>query len=86
MPTVDAVNDLENRLIRLLRDDQQKNTLFFRYGDLCALETIQVDIAPERQGTKAFGALRIARETTTSSSSLRISSRTHRLRSNELGK
>lgn len=59
VPNIDPVNDLEDRLIRLLRDDQKKNTLCFRYGDLCALDTIQVDLAPERQG-RALSLLRVS--------------------------
>lgn len=50
VPTLDSLNEFEDRFIRLLREDQQKSSLFYRYGDLCALDTIQVDLAPEMQG------------------------------------
>lgn len=50
VPTLDGVNELEDRFIRLLREDQHKSTLFYRYGDLCALDTIQVDLVPEMKG------------------------------------
>ncbi len=52
IPTIDSLNDLEDRLIRILRTDQGKNSLCFRYGDLCSLDTIQVDVAAEKKGTK----------------------------------
>ncbi|CAF1157950.1 unnamed protein product [Rotaria sordida] len=48
-PTVEKITDLEDRLIRLLRNDQQKNTLCFHYNDLCVLNTIQVDLVPEKK-------------------------------------
>ncbi|CAF1173442.1 unnamed protein product [Rotaria sordida] len=48
-PTVEKITDLEDRLIRLLRNDQQKNTLCFHYNDLCVLDTIQVDLVPEKK-------------------------------------
>jgi hypothetical protein len=54
VPTIDSLNDLEDRLIRLLRTDQGKNALCFRYGDLCSLDTIQVEVASEKKGTKLF--------------------------------
>jgi hypothetical protein len=54
IPTIDSLNDLEDRLIRLLRTDQGKNALCFRYGDLCSLDTIQVEVASEKKGTKLF--------------------------------
>jgi hypothetical protein len=44
------VNEIENRLIRLFRTDQGKTSLCFRYGDLCSLDTIQVDVAAEKKG------------------------------------
>jgi sorting nexin-8 len=50
IPTLDSINELEDRLIRLLRSDQGKNALCFRYGDLCSLDTIQIDVAPEKKG------------------------------------
>ncbi|CAF0891827.1 unnamed protein product [Rotaria sordida] len=50
IPTLDALNELEDRLIRILRSDQGKTTLCFRYGDLCSLDTIQVNVAPEKKG------------------------------------
>jgi hypothetical protein len=52
IPTLDSVNEIENRLIRLFRTDQGKNSLCFRYGDLCSLDTIQVDVAAEKKGTQ----------------------------------
>ena len=54
VPTIDGLNDLEDRLIRILRSDQQRDALLFRYGDLCALDTIQVDLAPEKRGRTGF--------------------------------
>ncbi|CAF3308812.1 unnamed protein product [Rotaria socialis] len=50
IPALDSVTDLEDRLIRLLRNDQKKTTLCFRYNDLCILDTIQVDKVPEKKG------------------------------------
>ncbi|CAF3839906.1 unnamed protein product [Rotaria magnacalcarata] len=50
IPTLDSVTNLEDRLIRLLRNDQKKTTLCFRYNDLCLLDTIQVDKVPEKKG------------------------------------
>ncbi|UJR08914.1 hypothetical protein I4U23_013167 [Adineta vaga] len=50
IPTLDSINTLENRLIHLLRNDQRKTTLCFRYNDLCALDTIQVDVVSEKKG------------------------------------
>lgn len=50
IPTLDSLNELEDRLIRILRSDQGKTTLFFRYGDLCSLDTIQVEVVPEKKG------------------------------------
>ncbi len=51
-PTIDSINNLEDRLIRLLRSNQEKSVLCFRYNDLCALDTIQVDVIPEKKGNK----------------------------------
>ncbi|CAF3840896.1 unnamed protein product [Adineta steineri] len=48
IPTLDTINNLEDRLLRILRSEQGKNELCFRYGDLCSLDTIQVDLAAER--------------------------------------
>lgn len=50
VPTIDNITDLENRLIRLLRSEQGKTSLCFRYGDLCSLDTIQINVAPEKKG------------------------------------
>jgi hypothetical protein len=50
IPTIDNITEIENRFIRLLRTVQRKNTLCFRYGDLCSLDTIQVEVAPEKKG------------------------------------
>ena len=50
IPSIDPINDLEDRLIRTLRNDQSKNSLCFRYGDLCSLDTIQVEVAAEKKG------------------------------------
>ena len=50
IPIVDTINNLEDRLIRLLRDNQAKSTLCFRYNDLCALDTVQIEIVPEKKG------------------------------------
>jgi hypothetical protein len=52
IPTIESLNDLEDRLIRILRTEQGKNSLCFRYGDLCSLDTIQVDVVPEKKGKK----------------------------------
>ncbi|CAF3561160.1 unnamed protein product [Rotaria sp. Silwood1] len=49
IPTIETLNELEDRLIRILRSEQRTTTLCFRYGDLCSLDTIQVN-APERKG------------------------------------
>ncbi|CAF0967319.1 unnamed protein product [Adineta ricciae] len=49
-PTLDSINSLEDRLIRLIRNDQRNTTLCFRYNDLCALDTIQVSVVPEKKG------------------------------------
>ncbi|CAF0978841.1 unnamed protein product [Adineta steineri] len=49
-PTIDNINTLEDRLLRLLRSEQRSSTLCFRYNDLCALDTIQVDVEPEKKG------------------------------------
>ncbi|CAF4127150.1 unnamed protein product [Rotaria socialis] len=54
IPALNSVTDLEDRLIRLLRNDQKKTTLCFRYNDLCILDTIQVDKVPEKKGNKHF--------------------------------
>ncbi len=50
IPTIGTLNELEDRLIRILRSEQGSNELCFRYGDLCSLDTIQVDVAPEKKG------------------------------------
>lgn len=49
-PTLDSINSLEDRLIRLIRNDQRSTTLCFRYNDLCALDTVQVSVVPEKKG------------------------------------
>lgn len=54
IPTLDTLIDLENRLIRILRSDKENNGLCFRYGDLCSLDTIQVDVAPEKKVLNVF--------------------------------
>ncbi|CAF5138138.1 unnamed protein product, partial [Rotaria magnacalcarata] len=50
IPTLDNLTELEDRLIRVLRSDQGKTTFCFRYGDLCSLDTIQVEVAPDKKG------------------------------------
>ncbi|CAF2591171.1 unnamed protein product [Rotaria sp. Silwood2] len=50
IPTIDPVNELEDRLIRILRSEQGKAIFCFRYGDLCSLDTIQMNVAPEKKG------------------------------------
>lgn len=50
IPNIDSINELDDRLLRILRSEQSKNALCFRYGELCSLETIQVDIIPEKKG------------------------------------
>ncbi|CAF3308914.1 unnamed protein product [Rotaria socialis] len=50
IPTLDNLTELEERLIRILRSDQGKTTFCFRYGDLCSLDTIQVEVAPDKKG------------------------------------
>jgi len=50
IPTIGTLNELEDRLIRILRSEQGSNELCFRYGDLCSLDTIQVDVAPDKKG------------------------------------
>ncbi len=50
MPTIDNINSLADRLVRLLRSVPRKNTLCFRYNELCLLDTIQVDVVPEKKG------------------------------------
>lgn len=50
IPIIDTINNLEDRLIRLLRNNQAKSTLCFRYNDLCALDTVQIEIVPEKKG------------------------------------
>ena len=52
IPTLGTLNELEDRLIHILRNDQGKATLFFRYSDLCSLDTIQMNVAPEKKGEK----------------------------------
>jgi hypothetical protein len=54
IPTIDSLIDLEDRLIRILRSEQGKNALCFRYGDLCSLDTIQVEVAPEKKGNQCL--------------------------------
>lgn len=54
VPILDSITNLENRLIGLFRAEQQKTTLCFRYNDLCALDTLQVDVAPEKKGNGLF--------------------------------
>jgi hypothetical protein len=39
-------------LVRLLRSNQRNSTLCFRYNDLCSLDTIQVDVVPEKKGNQ----------------------------------
>lgn len=55
---MDDIVELENRLIRLLRSEQGKVSLCFRYGDLCALDTIQMNVAPEKKGMFSFDSIR----------------------------
>ncbi|CAF3957253.1 unnamed protein product, partial [Rotaria magnacalcarata] len=54
IPTLDNLTELEDRLIRVLRSDQGKTTFCFRYGDLCSLDTIQVEVAPDKKVDKEF--------------------------------
>ncbi|CAF4506320.1 unnamed protein product [Rotaria sp. Silwood2] len=54
VPKIDNIINLEDRLVRLLRSDKKKTTLCFRYNDLCSLDTIDVDVAPEKKGNKQF--------------------------------
>ena len=44
------MSQLEDCLVRLFRNEQRKNVLCFRYNDLCALDTIQVNKVPEKKG------------------------------------
>lgn len=57
IPTIDDIIELENRLIRLLRSEQGRVSLCFRYGDLCSLDTIQINVAPEKKGTFSFNPI-----------------------------
>ncbi|CAF0927168.1 unnamed protein product [Adineta ricciae] len=50
IPTIDSNKELEDRLLRILRNEQGQNALCFRYGDLCSLDTIQVDLVPDKKG------------------------------------
>lgn len=50
IPTLDNLTELEDRFIRILRSDKEKNAVCYRYGDLCSLDTIQVFVAPEKKG------------------------------------
>ncbi|CAF0924773.1 unnamed protein product [Adineta ricciae] len=54
IPTIDSSKELEDRLLRILRNEQGKHALCFRYGDLCSLDTIQVDLAPDKKVDKEF--------------------------------
>ena len=51
-PTFDTIDKLEYRLSNLLQNDRRKSTNYFRYDDLCSLDTIHVEIAPEKKGNK----------------------------------
>ena len=51
IPSLDSLNDLEDRLLRIYRTDQGKSSLCYRYGDLCALDTILVYTAAEKKGS-----------------------------------
>lgn len=57
IPSLDSLNEIENRLIRIYRTDQGKSSLCYRYGDLCALDTILVDIAAQKKGFRSYEGL-----------------------------
>lgn len=80
IPTLDSANDIEDRFIRLLRENHAKNTLFYRYGDLCALDTIQVDLAPEMKGSHLLRYI-----TSSNERSSRCNHSTFRLWSDQFG-
>ncbi|CAF1110489.1 unnamed protein product [Didymodactylos carnosus] len=50
VPIIGDINELGDRFIRLLRDNHSQTILCFRYGDLCSLDTIQVELVPEKKG------------------------------------
>ncbi|CAF4298706.1 unnamed protein product, partial [Didymodactylos carnosus] len=50
IPMIGDINDLGDRFIRLMRDNQCETILCFRYGDLCSLDTIQVELVPDKKG------------------------------------
>lgn len=50
IPIIGSIPNLEDRLVRLLRNNQANSTLCFRYNDLCELDTVQLNIIAEKKG------------------------------------
>lgn len=50
IPNVPSIDAIENRFLEILRSEPLVENLCFRYGDLCALDTISVDLVPEKKG------------------------------------
>ena len=54
IPIIGSIPNLEDRLVRLLRNNQANSTLCFRYNDLCELDTVQLNIIAEKKGREWF--------------------------------